>query len=120
MTPLAACSPGGDGNATVSANDSSGLNHHAHAAPVSTDSAATRGYKASMTSMMERSPAYTGDADRDFMLQMRVHHVAAITMSETLLTHGKDAETRRLAQDIIREQRREIAQIDAWLAQRSR
>ncbi|WP_435418084.1 DUF305 domain-containing protein [Parerythrobacter aurantius] len=82
------------------------------------DSPATAGYKQSMTAMMEEAPPYTGDADVDFMQQMKVHHEAAIAMSETVLEHGKDAETRALAEAIIREQRREISEIDAWLAKR--
>ncbi len=82
------------------------------------DSAATAGYKQSMSAMMEDAPAYTGDADVDFMQQMKVHHEAAIAMSETVLEHGKDAETKALAEAIIREQRREISEIDAWLAKR--
>lgn len=89
-------------------------------APVPGDSAATKGYKQSMTAMMSDAPAYTGDADVDFMQQMRIHHLAAIAMSETQLEHGSNAETRALAEQIIAEQRREIADIDRWLAARRR
>ena len=39
------------------------------------DSAATQGYKASMMTMMHMAPAFTGDADVDFMKQMKVHHL---------------------------------------------
>lgn len=51
---------------------------------------------------------------------MKVHHQAAIDMAEVQLANGKDAATKALAQEIIGAQHREIAQIDAWLAQRGR
>lgn len=86
--------------------------------PAAGDSTATREYKQSMMGSMQGMPPFTNDADRDFMQQMRVHHRAAIEMSETLLRHGKDQQTRALAQEIIEAQRREIAEIDAWLARR--
>ncbi len=79
------------------------------------DSAATQGYKASMMTMMHMAPAFTGDADVDFMTQMKVHHQAAIDMAKVLLENGKDAETRKLAEDIIAAQEKEIAFIDEWL-----
>lgn len=88
--------------------------------PGATDSAATRGYKQSMADMMTKAPPYTGDADVDFMQQMRVHHVAAVTMARTELAHGKDAEARALAQAVIDTQQKEIEQIDRWLEAKGR
>ena len=82
------------------------------------DPPATQGYKKSMNDMMANMPAYTGDADADFMRQMKVHHASAIAMAEVELRHGKDATARALAEKIIGDQRAEIAQIDAWLAAR--
>ena len=82
------------------------------------DSAATRGSKQAMAGMMAGAPAYTGDPDVDFNKQMRVHHLAAIEMAEVELAHGVDAESRALAQKVIADQKREVAQIDAWLGKR--
>jgi len=82
------------------------------------DSVATQGYKASMNTMMEQMPAFTGDADIDFMKQMRGHHVAAVAMARVELAQGKDAQARTLAQEVITAQEREINMIDAWLAQK--
>ncbi len=84
-------------------------------APNPSDSASTKGYKAAMMKMMEATPKFTGDADIDFMTQMRTHHQAAIDMAKVLLANGKDAETRKLAQEVIAAQEKEIATIDAWL-----
>jgi len=86
--------------------------------PAAGDSAATRGYKQSMMKMMQGMPPYTGEADVDFNKQMRTHHLAAIDMAEVQLANGKDAETRALATKIIADQKREVAQIDAWLQKR--
>lgn len=105
------------GHDTSGADGMAGM---AMSAPAANDSAATAGYKESMNAMMRDAPAYTGNADVDFMQQMRVHHVAAIAMSEIRLAHGRDEQTRTLAEQIIAEQRREIAEIDAWLAARRR
>jgi len=86
--------------------------------PAAGDSEATRGSKAAMMKMMHDMPPYTGDADVDFNKQMRGHHVAAVEMAEVELANGKDPESRALAQGIIAAQKKEIAQIDAWLAKR--
>ena len=87
-------------------------------APQPSDSAATKGYKQSMSRMMQGMPPYIGDADVDFNKQMRTHHLAAVDMAKVQLANGKDAESRALATKIIADQEREVAQIDAWLATR--
>lgn len=116
---LAACSPS---QPEATANNASAADRaamgHDMAAPG--DSAATRGLKASMAGMMTAAPPYTGNADHDFMAQMRVHHVAAVEMARVELEHGKDEEARALAQAVIAAQEAEIAQIDRWLAARKR
>ncbi len=86
--------------------------------PATSDPASTAGYKASMMKMMHAMPAFSGDADVDFMKQMRPHHQAAIDMAKVVLANGKDADTKKLAQEIIAAQEKEIAIIDAWLKKR--
>lgn len=85
--------------------------------PKESDAASTKAYKASMMKMMQEMPRdYTGNADVDFMRQMRAHHQGAIGMSEVVLQQGKDDQVKRLARKLIDDQRKEIAEIDAWLA----
>ncbi|WP_298124811.1 DUF305 domain-containing protein [Brevundimonas sp.] len=116
-SPQQAEEPAADA-AEVAANADTHGNMGGMAQNAAGDSVATRGYKTSMNSMMEQMPAFVGDADIDFMKQMRGHHQAAIAMARVELAHGKDAQARTLAQDVIAAQEREIQMIDAWLAQK--
>ena len=63
---------------------------------------------------------YTGNTDVDFMRGMIPHHQAAIDMAKIELQYGKDAETRKLAGEIIKAQEAEIASMKAWLAKHAR
>ena len=58
----------------------------------------------------------TGNADVDFAMMMRIHHLGAIDMAQAELKDGKSPEMRKLAQNIIAAQKKEIAQLDKFLA----
>lgn len=51
----------------------------------------------------------TGDVDADFVAMMVPHHQGAIDMAIAVLRHGRNAQIRRLAQEIIVTQQDEIA-----------
>jgi uncharacterized protein (DUF305 family) len=59
----------------------------------------------------------TGDPDRDFVTMMIPHHQGAIDMAKALLLSGKDSQMRRLAQEIITDQKSEIQLMQLWLKQ---
>jgi uncharacterized protein (DUF305 family) len=44
------------------------------------------------------------------------HHQGAIEMAQVVLRHGKDPEIRKLAQEIVAAQEKEIAWMKAWMA----
>ena len=58
----------------------------------------------------------TGKADVDFAMMMRIHHQGAIDMAQVELRDGKAPEMRKMAKDIIAAQKKEIAQLDRFLA----
>lgn len=72
----------------------------------------------SMTSGMQEMQTMqpTGDVDKDFAAMMRIHHQQAVDMAKVELQHGKSAELKSMARKMIKDQRREIDQLDQWLA----
>ena len=60
----------------------------------------------------------TGNVDTDFAMMMRIHHQSAVAMGEAQLQNGKDPQMRTMAKNIIRDQKKEIAVFDKFLAKR--
>ena len=85
-------------------------------APKPGDAASTKAYKEAHAKMMhDMHQTFTGNADIDFMNGMIPHHQGAIDMAKVVLKYGKDAQTRKLAEQIIADQEKEIALMQAWL-----
>jgi uncharacterized protein (DUF305 family) len=97
-----------------------GSSHSGHSMPMqtqqSTDTPATKGYREANSKMHRAMDIpYTGDSDVDFVLGMIPHHQGAIDMAKVALQNAKDEQIREWANTIIREQEREIAEMQAWL-----
>lgn len=73
---------------------------------------------ANMTMHKAMDITFSGDADVDFVRAMIPHHQGAVEMARIELQHGKDAEIRKLAQDIVAAQEKEIALMQAFLARK--
>lgn len=66
--------------------------------------------------MMEATGA---NPDETFARKMIEHHRGAIEMSRILASQGSDPQLRAMAQHSSAAQRREIQELEAWLARRS-
>ena len=73
-----------------------------------------------MKGMMKNmdSMKMTGDTDVDFATMMKMHHQGAIDMAQMELQNGKDAKMRSMAKRIIKDQQKEIKELDQWLGKR--
>jgi uncharacterized protein (DUF305 family) len=78
----------------------------------------TQAFKNADEKMMKdmSAPAYTGDADKDFVAHMIPHHRGAVSMAQVELKYGKDPDMKRLAKNIIKAQDEEIAYMKKWQA----
>ena len=80
-------------------------------------SASTKGYLEAAEKM--HGPMTQGmqatDPDVAFVRGMIPHHQGAIDMAKVLMQYGKDPQTKKWANDVIREQQREIGEMEEWL-----
>jgi uncharacterized protein (DUF305 family) len=66
------------------------------------------------TSSLGLGAAMMGDMDRHFIEQMIPHHEEAVLMAELALTKADHEELKALAENIKREQSREIEEMRSW------
>lgn len=62
----------------------------------------------------------TGNVDYDFAVNMRKHHQMALVMAQAQMKNGKDSVMRAMANKIIVAQKKEIAELDRWIAGRGK
>jgi hypothetical protein len=58
---------------------------------------------------------FSGNADVDFIKRMIPHHQAAVDMAKVVLAFGKDAEVKKVAEDVIKTNEAEIVTMQEWL-----
>lgn len=85
-------------------------------------SAATKAYMEAAERM--HGPMMEGiqasDPDVAFVRSMIAHHQGAIDMAKVVLQYGKDDQTKKWASDVIRDQQREIDEMEEWLKKNAR
>jgi len=78
---------------------------------------AQKGYMDAMDKM--HRPMMTGirakDPDVSFVCGMIAHHQGAIEMAKVVLKYGNNAEAKRMAETVIKDQSKEIEEMTAWL-----
>ncbi len=57
----------------------------------------------------------TGNTDKDFAMMMISHHESAIKMAKAELSHGMNAELKKIAQKEISDQTKEISEFKSWM-----
>jgi uncharacterized protein (DUF305 family) len=97
------------------AQDHSKMDHSkmGHAAP--DDPASKALSEANMRMHADMNLPLTGDPDADFIRGMIPHHQGAVDMAKIVLQFGKDPETKKLAENIIASQEKEITMMREWL-----
>ena len=85
------------------------------------DGPSAKAFAASMTRMMSGMDVKpTGRPDEDFVLMMMPHHRGAIDMAKVELRYGRDPALRKMAEEIVAAQEKEIAEMKAWRAKNGR
>jgi uncharacterized protein (DUF305 family) len=103
-------------NAQPAQSQPAGQEHMGHAVDASASPSTQAFQKGGEQMMKDMNVPYTGDADKDFVSQMIPHHQGAVRMAEVELQYGKDPAIRKLARDIIKAQKQEIAFMKKWQA----
>jgi uncharacterized protein (DUF305 family) len=99
-----------------------GMAQQQHAAGAAGQSEASKAYAAAAERM--HGPMMEGvaasDPDAAFVRGMIPHHQAAIDMAKVVLQFGKDEQVKKLAEAVVREQQREIGEMQEWLKKNAR
>jgi uncharacterized protein (DUF305 family) len=89
--------------------------------PAANEAPSTKAYRDAMAKMDQAmNIPYTGNPDRDFVAGMIPHHQGAIDMAQVELQYGTDPTLKKLAQQIIAAQRKEIAFMQQWQAKHAK
>lgn len=84
--------------------------------PAMSVSNASNEFKAAMDKMHQAmAKPMMGMADHDFAMMMLPHHQGAVDMAKIELKYGTDPKLRKMAEQIVKSQQKEIQELQAWL-----
>lgn len=82
---------------------------------------ASKGYMDAMSKMQSSMPKdQKGDPDADFARMMIPHHRGAMDMAKVELQYGKDPMLRKMAEKMIKDQEKEVADLEKWLKEKGK
>lgn len=89
--------------------------------PALAQSAGGSSFMDAMKKMEKDMPKnHSGNTDVDFAKMMIPHHQAAIDMAKIELQSGKDPILKKMAEKMIKDQEKEVADLKEWLAKNSK
>lgn len=84
-------------------------------------SPASKGYMDAMSKMQaSMAKVQKDDADTEFARMMIPHHQGAIDMAKVELQYGKDPMLRTKAEKMIKDQGKEVADLEKWLKEKGK
>jgi uncharacterized protein (DUF305 family) len=121
-TALLSCNNNEETGSTTNADSA---NHSTEATHSATDTMAGNTTTAGSASMMDimnknmqdmKAMQSTGNPDNDFAAMMKTHHMGALEMAQLEVAQGTDPELKKMAQKMIDEQQKEIAELNTFLS----
>lgn len=116
---MLACNDGDDNGSTNTTPDSDQQNESPNTAqPIDTSGMAGKSMMSMMQSMMDNMKAIqsTNNPDNDFAGMMKAHHIGAIEMAQMELAKGIDPQIKQMAQKMIDDQQKEVAELNTFLS----
>lgn len=108
---------------TTTSSDSTGMTDHTMVTNnTDTMNQTNLGGNASIMGIMEKSMqdikamSSSGNPDNDFAALMKMHHMSAIEAAQVELAQGKDPSIKAMAQKMLDDQQREVAEFNSFLS----
>ena len=116
---MLACNDGANNGSTNTTSDPAQQNESSNTAqPIDTSGMAGKTIMTLMQSMMDNMKAIqsTGNPDNDFATMMKAHHLGAIEMAQLEVAKGIDPQIKQMAQKMIDDQQKEVADFNTFLS----
>jgi uncharacterized protein (DUF305 family) len=121
-TALISCNNNEETSSTTNADSANHSTEATHAATDTTASNTTTTGNSSMMDIMNKNMQdmktmqSTRNPDNDFAAMMKTHHMGALEMAQLEVAQGTNAELKKMAQKMIDEQQKEIAELNTFLS----